>query len=189
MNLSNQCMHQLHALGEYWILKITLIRTSCAILVISSHTHEISNILHLKIAKNDSWCLSTAASIPSGQQCFHLDYIGGDLAPDSRYWASSLCLHGCHHQKQNHQNVANLQLQTPSSPKQCSFTQYQHARYSFHIMFIDSTCWFGRFIRYCPSWTKEQKKVQSDADTGHRALGIVYSMHYKETPPLPAHIR
>jgi len=137
------------------------------------------------MTKNDSWYLSTAISIPPDQQHFHLGHTRGELAPKGRYWIQSLCLRGRHHEKQNQPKVANPQLQPPSSPNHCYFTQYQHERCSFHIIPIDPTCWFGRCIRFCPSRTTEQKKVQSDVDTGHSTLGIVYSMHYEETRPTP----
>ena len=114
------------------------IRPSCVIFNVSSHTHKISNIFTLKMTKNRSRCFPTTFRIHSDRQYFILVHTRSDMAPMGRHWTPYLYLRGNHHEKQNIRKVANRKLQPPSSPKHCSFTQYQHVRYRLYISPIDS---------------------------------------------------
>ena len=134
----NPHIRHLCMVGDYWTPKSATICPSCAILAVSPQTHEISNILPLKMAKNGSWCLYSGILIAPDHPCFHLGRIGGILAWAGWHWTPYLPLRGHQHEKQNIRKVANRKLQPPSSPKHCSFTQYQHVWYWLYTASIDS---------------------------------------------------
>ena len=140
-------IRQLCAVGDYWTPKSATIIPSCAILAVFPQTMKFSNILPLKMAKNGSWCLFSGILIPPDHQYFHLGRIGDVSAWAGWQWNPYLYLRGHHHEKQNIRKVANRKLQPPSSPKHCSFTQCQHARYWLHTTPIDSKWRLGHFAR------------------------------------------